>query len=374
MFTRRRLTQHLVKRFSLRTISNDIKPSAELDSVTTCSAVVVGGGIAGCSVLYHLAKAGIDSILCEKSELTSGSTWHAAGLVAAFHPGVNMRFLHHYSIDLYKRLEAETGHPTGFHTPDSIRLIDETRLDEANYQLGKSALYDYHQEWISPEQISELHPLVNLDGVVGGIYNKVDGHIDPSSVTNALASGARQHGGKIFKFTEVFGLQKRNDGKWDVLIRQTQNQTERRIVADMIINCGGLWCANVGKMAGVYVPISHIEHQYLITERIPEVEEFEKSRGKQLPVLRDLVGSYYVRQERDGLLFGPYESQEAMKLVDRWSTSTVSQPPNSFGMELFEEDVDRLTPHIEHSMMRLPCMANAGIRSVVNDGLRMEIL
>eukprot|EP01083_Nonionella_stella_P077619 212038_1 len=344
-----------------------VSPLSELAGISHAPTVVIGGGIAGCSVLYHLGKAGVtDCVLLEKSELTAGSTWHAAGLVAGFHPGVNMRFLHHYSIDLYKKLEAETGMPVGFHTPDSIRLIETgQRMDEAHYQMGKSALYNYHQEFITPEKIAELHPLLNLDGIAGGIHNRSDGHIDPSSVTNALSVGARMRGGRVFTHTAVCALERTESGKWKVGMR-TADGKEHSILADNIVNCAGLWCAKVGEMAGVRVPVYHIEHQYVITERIPGVAAFQEEHGKQLPVVRDLVGSYYVRQERDGLLYGPYESDRTMQTVDRWAGRDAPSPPDEFGMELFPEDLERLQPHLEHAMERLPCVQEAGIRSVVN--------
>eukprot|EP01084_Bolivina_argentea_P009186 17180_1 len=339
---------------------------------TEVSNVVIGGGVLGSSMLYHLTKAGMsDSILLEKGNLTCGTTWHAAGLVTYFHPGSGLRKIHNYSVNLYKELENETGKDVSFQTPGSIRLIENNndRIDEAKFQMSKSKLYDNPQYLISPKEIEELHPLINVnmdgnDSIWGGIYTPEDGHIDPTSLTNAFVAGAKLYGGKIFQNTPVNKLECMSNGKWKVY---TSNGD--KYIADRIINCAGLWGEYVGKLAGVYHPVGIIEHQYIITETIKEVNEYWKLNGKQLPVLRSLSGSYYIRQERDGLLIGPYESQNNMKLVDEWnrlSHNEISGTPLSFGTELFQGDLDRLETHLLHCAELIPQFGTVGIQSIIN--------
>jgi len=358
------LTRSLSTSIPFRSDSSSAKFRGKINN--QADVVVIGGGVLGCSVLYHLTKAGYsDVMLLEKNELTSGSTWHAAGLVTWFHPGANMRNIHYYSLTLFPELEKETGQELGFHRPGSIRLYEsEERMTEALQQMGKSKLWPANQKLISPVEIKELHPLVNIEGLMGGIYNPNDGHIDPSSLTNAFAIGARAGGAQIHRPVTVKDLIERDDGKWDVV---TNVET---ITAKAVVNCGGLWGNQVSEMAGVPCPQVPIQHQYAIIAPIAEVVDYQKEHGHQLPVLRDLKGSYYIRQERDGLLVGPYEDTRAMKVCTDWTKTGV--PPEWGIGELFDEDTDRIMPHLQHAMERLPCITEGelaektGLRSVVN--------
>ncbi|CEM35624.1 unnamed protein product [Vitrella brassicaformis CCMP3155] len=334
------------------------------------SACIIGGGVVGASTLYHLGLAGVtDAVLFEKAELTAGSTWHAAGLVTYYHGGNNLRNWHKYGVQMAKKWQSE-GTPLGFHETGSIRLLEAgDRMDETQYQMGKSKIWHQDQHLISPDEVRRLHPLCKLDGVVAGVYNPGDGHIDPSSFTNKFAEEARAMGGTIFKHAEVVDLDQLPNGQWDVTVNFLSGSggdiVDKHVVkADFIINAGGLWADRVADMADVYHPLKHIQHQYLITESIPEVVEYQKTTGHQLPVLRDLVGSYYLRQERDGILIGPYESKESMCMaMDReWKEG----PPKDFASELFPGDLDRLLPHIERATELVPVVETAGIKAIVN--------
>ncbi|KAG1709816.1 Dimethylglycine dehydrogenase, mitochondrial [Nymphon striatum] len=266
---------------------------------------VIGGGCVGASIAYHLAKLGMkDVVLLEKTELTAGSTWHAAGLTTLFHPGINTRKINYYSANLFLLLQQETGQEIGFHQPGSIRLAhDHERMQEFKYQMQRQGWQQSPQKLIDPDEIFEMFPLLNLDRIVGGLYTPNDGHIDPYSLTQAFAIGARKYGAKIETYCPVIATNLRNDGRWDV---ETEKGT---ITAKHVVN------------ACIEIPVVSVEHQYVVTSSIPEVQKLKK----ELPVLRNLEGSFYLRQERDGLLFGPYEKQHLMKVVDKWNTEGV--PP-----------------------------------------------
>ncbi|XP_038068616.1 dimethylglycine dehydrogenase, mitochondrial-like [Patiria miniata] len=327
-------------------LNKRLKESAEV--------VVIGGGCVGTSIAYHLAKAGMkDVVLLEKSELTAGSTWHAAGLTTYFHPGINLRNIHYYSVKLFEQLEAETGQQVGFHQPGSLRLITTPdRMDEARYQMARAGWNKAVQELIGPEKVAEIHPLLNMDGILGGLYNPGCGHIDPYSLTQAYAIGARKYGAEIYMPVSTQGLKQRSDGGWDV---ETEHGT---LQAKHVVNAAGFWATDVGRMVGLELPMIAIQHQYLITSAIPEVQALKQ----EPPVIRDLENSYYLRQERSGLLMGPYEKSHKMKLQDNWIKDGV---PPGFGKELFESDVDRLMEHVEGAMQRVPVLQNADIQSVV---------
>uniref|UniRef100_A0A8C2B4B7 Dimethylglycine dehydrogenase, mitochondrial n=1 Tax=Cyprinus carpio TaxID=7962 RepID=A0A8C2B4B7_CYPCA len=317
--------------------------------------VVIGGGCVGVSLAYHLAKAGQkDVVLLEKSELTAGSTWHAAGLTTYYHPGINLKKIHYYSIKLFEQLEAETGQAVGFHQPGSIRLASTpVRVDELKYQMTRTHWHPTPQFLIGPEKIQQLFPLLNMDKVLAGLYNPGDGHIDPYSLTMALAAGARMYGAQIYYPAPVTGLTPTADGRWDV---QTPHGTIR---ANRIVNATGFWARELGQMIGFQHPTIPVHHQYVVTATVPEV----KALKTELPVIRDLEGSYYLRQERDGLLFGPYEKEEKMKLQDSWVRDGV---PPGFGKELFESDLDRIMDHVERAMEMVPVLKNADIINIVS--------
>lgn len=323
----------------------------------SASVAVIGGGALGTSIAYHLAKAGQkDVVILEKTELTAGSTWHAAGLTTYYHPGINIKNIHYYSIKLFEQLEAETGQQVGFHTPGSLRLLTTPqRMDEAHYQMSRQGWQKNKavQYMMNPEEVQEVHPLLNMDGVLGGIFNPGDGHIDPYSMTQAYAIGARKYGADIYQQSPVLSLSQKSDDSWDV---ETPHGT---INAKVIVNAGGFWCQEIGRMAGIEHPMVAIHHQYAVTGTIPEVAALKT----ELPVLRDLEGSYYLRQERDGLLTGPYEKSHMMRQQDEWVANGV---PPDFGRELFESDLDRISDHLEMAMHRVPVLATGDIQSVIS--------
>ncbi|XP_062828425.1 dimethylglycine dehydrogenase, mitochondrial [Anolis carolinensis] len=320
----------------------------------TADTLIIGGGCVGVSLAYHLAKGGMkDVLLLEKSELTAGSTWHAAGLTTYFHPGINLKKIHHYSIKLYEKLEEETGQAVGFHQPGSIRIATTpTRVDEFKYQMTRAGWHQAEQYLIEPEKVQELFPLLNMEKILAGLYNPGDGHIDPYSLTMALAAGARKYGAHLNYPVQVTNLKPRADGTWEV-------ETPYGIIhAKRIVNTAGFWAREIGRKIGLHHPLIPVHHQYVVTATIPEVKVLKK----ELPVLRDLEGSYYLRQERDGLLFGPYENEEKMKLQESWVAHGV---PPGFGKELFESDLDRIMDHVEAAMEMVPVLKQADIINVV---------
>uniref|UniRef100_A0A8D1R3Q3 Dimethylglycine dehydrogenase, mitochondrial n=1 Tax=Sus scrofa TaxID=9823 RepID=A0A8D1R3Q3_PIG len=336
--------------------------SAETRWKDRAETVIIGGGCVGVSLAYHLAKAGMkDVVLLEKSELTAGSTWHAAGLTTYFHPGINLKKIHYDSIKLYEKLEEETGQVVGFHQPGSIRIATTpVRVDEFKYQMTRTGWHATEQYIIGPEKIQEMFPLLNMNKILAGLYNPGDGHIDPYSLTMALAAGARKYGALLKYPAPVTSLKPRSDGTWDVETPQGSMRANR------IVNAAGFWAREVGQMIGLEHPLIPVQHQYVVTSTIPEV----KALKRELPVLRDLEGSYYLRQERDGLLFGPYESQEKMKLQDSWVTSGV---PPGFLRELFRTTLEKIVQsHTIGSLNLTPVLWKADL-SIILKGILFYI-
>ncbi len=313
--------------------------------------VVIGGGAMGAGLLYHLAKEGwSDVVLVEKGELTSGSTWHAAGLIGNFIGDFNMAKIHEYGIGLYKRLEEETGQSTGWHGCGSIRLA--TNQDEADWFHYIKGILDYigvECHLIGPDEIKRLHPLLQLEDVVLGAYTPNDGHTDPASTTNAMAIGARQDGAEIYRHNRVLDINLLPSGEWEVV-------TEKgNIVCEHVVNAAGSFAQQVGAMVGLKVPIVNIVHQYIVTENLPEIEALEK----EPPVIRDPRASCYYRQEQQGLLVGPYEMENA----EGWGLDGIDW---RFDMELLPPDLDRLETSLEWTMKRIPVFEKAGIKRVVS--------
>ncbi len=312
--------------------------------------VVIGGGVVGCSVLYHLTKLGWpDVMLIERSELTSGSTWHAAGGFHTINADTNMAALQEYTIKLYKELEEVSGVSCGLHHVGGLTLATTPeRMDYLKAERAKHRYMGLNTEIVGPEEIRKLSPITDTDGVIGALYDPLDGHLDPNGTTNAYAKAARMNGAEIVLRNRVLELIPRADGSWSVV-------TERGIVhAEHVVNAGGLWAREVGAMAGVFLPLHPMEHQYLITDEIPEVYEL----GRELPHVMDPAGESYLRQEGRGLVIGIYEQR-----CDPWA---VDGTPWNFGHELLNDNLDRIAEPLEAAQRRYPCLARTGLKRVIN--------
>lgn len=317
---------------------------------THAQAVVIGGGLIGCSILYHLAKFGWkDVVLLERDELTSGSTWHAAANLHGLHDNNNISKLQYYTMQLYKDLEAETGQGCGVFQPGSLYLAQtEQREHQLRIQAAKARYFDAEFYELSIEEARAKNPLVNFDGVRCVMFEPDGGNVDPSGVTQAYATGARQMGADIHRFTPVIATTQRADETWDV---ETPSGT---INTPWVINVAGLWGREVAAMVGITLPLQPTEHQYLVTETIPEIAAMDR----RLPSVADRDGEYYMRQEGNGLLIGAYE-----KDMRFWAEEGT---PSGFGHELFADDLDRIMDNIMRAMDRVPAAANVGIKRVIN--------
>ena len=313
-------------------------------------AVVIGGGLIGCSILYHLTKLGwSDVVLLERDELTSGSTWHAAAGIHGLHDNNNITRIQNYTMNLYKELETLTGQGCGIFQPGSLYLAQtENREHQLRLQASKAKYYGLNFHEISRTEAERLHPLVDFEGVRTIMYEPDGGNVDPSGVTNAYAHGARQNGAEIYRFTPVTGTEQQPDKSWLVKTSKGNIKTE------VVINAAGLWGREVGKMAGLDLPLLPAEHQYFVTETIPEIE----SIGRRLPSIADRDGEYYLRQEGNGLLVGAYE-----KDVKIWAED---ETPSGFGHELFPDDLDRIEENVLRAISRVPVLGGAGIKRVIN--------
>ena len=320
---------------------------------TQVKAVVIGGGVVGCSVLYHLAKHGwTDVLLLERSELTSGSTWHAAGGMHTINGDPNVAKLQQYTIDLYKEIEELSGQATGVHLTGGVMLAaTEARLDWMKGMVAKGRYLGIEAEIITPEEAHHLMPLLDPKQFVGAVRTVVDGHLDPSGVTYAYAKSARKLGAEIETHCKVEALERHPDG-W--LVRTNKGD----IIAEHVVNAGGLWAREVGRMVGLELPILAMEHMYLITEDMPEVAEINAKTGKEVIHVVDFDGELYLRQERGGMLMGTYE-----KACVPWS---VKDTPWDFGHELLQPDIDRIAPSLEVGFEHFPAFANAGIKQIIN--------
>ena len=268
---------------------------------TNSRVVVIGGGVVGCSVLYHLTKLGwSDVMLLERSELTSGSTWHAAGGFHTLNGDTNMAALQGYTIRLYKELEEITGMSCGLHHVGGVTLADnQERFDMLLAERAKHRYMGLETEIVGPEEIAKIAPVTNIEGILGGLYDPLDGHLDPSGTTYAYAKAARLGGATIEINTKVIETNQRIDGTWDVV-------TERGTIhAEHLVNAGGLWAREVAAMAGVYLPLHPMEHQYIVTDDIPEIF----GRDSEHPHVMDPAGESYLRQEGRGLCIGFYEQR-----------------------------------------------------------------
>ena len=317
---------------------------------THAQAVVIGGGVIGCSILYHLAKLGwTDSGLLERDELTSGSTWHAAANIHGLHDNTNITRIQNYTMDLYNALEAETGQSCGVFQPGSLYLAQtEAREHQLRLQAAKAKYYGLQFHEVTRDEAERLHPLVNYDGIRCIMFEPSGGNVDPSGVTNAYATGARQMGAEILRFTPVTGTEQQPDGTWIVRTPKGDIRTE------WVVNAAGLWGREVGKLAGLDLPLQPTEHQYFVTETIPQIAGMDK----RLPSVADRDGEYYLRQEGQGLLVGAYERD-----LKFWAEDGT---PQDFGHDLFDGDLDRIEDNIMRAIDRVPVVGEAGIKRIIN--------
>jgi len=327
---------------------------------THARVVVIGGGVVGVSTLYHLTKKGwSDVVLLERSELTAGSTWHAAGLLPLFNMSYTVGQLHKYSVDLYKRLPAETGQDVSFHVTGNLRLATcAARMDEYQKYCGTANTIGVPYQIITAKEVRELWPLVNLGNgadtakIVGALYHPDDGHIAPADLTMALRKGARAGGAEIYEHTEVTGAERTAAGEW----RLTTSQGE--ITAQHVVCATGNYARQTGRLFGLQIPAIPVEHQYIVYDESPELKSYRMKGGRELAVLREPDQSYYLREERMGWILGPYEAGAPARFADG--------VPDWFGRSLFEADLDRLLPHVEAAVRRVPALEHCGIKDIVN--------
>jgi dimethylglycine dehydrogenase len=316
--------------------------------------VVIGGGVVGASVLYHLTKEGwSDVMLLERKELTAGSTWHAAGGMHTLNGDPNVARLQQYTVNLYKQIEKESGQACGIHLPGGLQLADTPeRLDWLKMAMARGRYLGMHMEMVSMKEAKELNPLLEERFFVGALFDEDEGSVDPYGVTHAYVICARNRGAEVRTNTWATGLRQRADGTWDV-------ETDKgSIHAEHVVNAGGLWAREVGRMAGLELPVLAMEHHYLMTEPMDEVIAYNAERGRELPHMIDFAGEIYARQEGQGVLLGTYEQ------VNRpWSPT---QTPWDFVFQLLPHDLERIAPELARGFEHFPAVGRAGIKKFVN--------
>ena len=325
--------------------------------ISQARVVVVGGGMMGVGLLYHLAEEGWkDILLIEKGELTSGSTWHAAGQCPSFIGDYTMAMIHHHSNTLYPKLEEMTGQYISWHGCGGIRLATtQAELEWFKHVSDIAKHIGYRLQVISPEEIRRINPFIDTAGVIAGAWTLDDGHVDPAGTCNAMAKAATNLGASIIKRTRVTDINSRPNGEWEVVT------DKGNIVCEQVVNAAGCYARQVSQMVGSDVPFTNAEHQYFITEPIQEFID----RDEEIPVMRDPSASAYYRQEQTSALIGIYETKAA---TEAWATRG-GVPKWESESELFEADFDRVIPHFEKVMERMPIWADAGIKSVVNGAI-----
>ena len=324
---------------------------------THARVVVIGGGVVGVGTLYHLAKKGwSDVVLIERKELTSGSTWHAAGLLPLFNLSYSVGQIHKYSVKLYDSLEAETGQHVGFKKVSNIRLArSKDRWDEFMYYAGVAETIGVKVNVLTPQQVKEIWPLCETEGLVGAIQHPDDGYIQPADLTQAMAKGARSRGAEIYRNTAVTGIEQMANGEW--LVKTDQGD----ITCEHVVSASGNFARKTGAMVGLDVPVIPVEHQYIVTEPHPLIRERQAKGLPEMGVLREADSSWYMREENGGLLLGPYEHGAPCCYMDG--------PSDQSEYELFQEDLDRLAPHIETAIARVPAFGEVGIKKVYNGAI-----
>ncbi|HEX7471460.1 MAG TPA: FAD-dependent oxidoreductase [Candidatus Limnocylindrales bacterium] len=322
---------------------------------SSAQVVVIGGGVVGASVLYHLTKAGwTDVMLLERRELSSGSTWHAAGGMHTLNGDPNVSKLQQYTIQLYEEIERVSGQDCSIHLPGGLMLADtEVRMDFLRMAQARGRYLGMDLELISPREAQDLFPLLDPQYFVGALYDPVEGHVDPSGVTQAYVICARKAGAEVHRNTWVTGLTQRADGTWDVLI-----DGGAAVHAEHVVNAGGLWAREVGRMVGIELPVLAMEHHYLVTEDMPEVAANRARSGREMPMALDFGGEIYIRQEGGGMLLGTYEQRPVP-----WSPTVT---PWDFGAQLLKPDVERIAPELQVAYKHFPAMGDIGIRRTVN--------
>ncbi len=317
---------------------------------TQARVVVIGGGVVGCAILYHLAKAGWrDVVLLERKELTSGSSWHAAGGLFALTSPSNAAVLQKYTIELYPKLEAESGQSCGYHPTGGIHIArndDQVTALKLLHSRGKRNGVD--STFISIAEARRLAPILNTTGVLAVLHEPLKGYCDPASVTQAYAKAARDLGARIYRQTPVTATTQRADGGWDV------TTPDGSISAEFVVNAAGLWAREVAALAGASLPLLPVEHHYMVTEAIPEIAALDH----EVPNISEPSGGYYCRQEGKGLLLGAYEST-----CVHWAEKGT---PLDFGHELLPDDLQRIEANITRAVESLPCLESAGIKRVIN--------
>ncbi len=316
--------------------------------------VIIGGGVMGCSLIYHLCKEGeTDVVLLEKGELTSGSTWHAAGQITHSVSHYSLAKMAAYGTELYPKLEDETGQSCTWHGSGSLRIAyHQDEVDWIKYTLSVGKGLGHQMEIVGPDRIAELHPFYNLEGVKAALYTPHDGHVDPAGVAFAMAKGARMMGGTVIRQNRVIGITPAGE---KFIVHTGQGDIE----ADRVVNAGGTYARQIGQWIGLDLPIANMLHHYLITDTVPEFTELEK----ELPVIRDdSQVSGYIRMEQKSGLIGIYEKANAASV---WDHGTPWESEN----ELFEADYDRIMPWLENALERMPVLADKGIKSVVHGAI-----
>ena len=319
--------------------------------------VVIGGGVVGVSTLYHLAKKGwSDVVLVERKELTSGSTWHAAGLLPLFNVSYSGAQLHKYSVSLYKTLEAETGQPVGFRNVSNIRMArTQDRWDEFMFYKGIAETIGIQVNVLTPGEIKALWPIADLDGIIGAIQHPEDGYIQPADLTQALAKGARNRGAEIHRHTPCTGIERRGD-RWIV-------KTDKgEISCEHVVTATGSFARQTGRMVGLDIPVIPVQHQYIVTEPHPAIRERHAKGLPEMGVFREPDSSWYMREENGGLILGPYEPGAPACYLD--------DPSEGSEYELFQEDLERIAPHIEAAIRRVPAFGEVGIKKVYNGAIQ----
>lgn len=324
---------------------------------STARVVVIGGGVVGVSTLYHLAKKGwTDVALVERKELTSGSTWHAAGLLPLFNLSYSVSQIHKYSVKLYESLEAETGQHVGFRKVSNIRLArTKDRWDEYMYYKSVADTTGVRVELLTPADVKVIWPLCETDGLIGAIRHPDDGYIQPADLTQALAKGARAMGAEIHRFTTVVAIERQASGEW--LVRTDKGD----ILCEHVVSATGNFARRTGAMVGLDIPVIPVEHQYIVTEPHPAIQARHAAGLPEMGVLRESDSAWYMREEAGGLILGPYEKGAPVCYVDG--------PDESSEYELFQEDLDRLAPHIEAAIVRVPAFGDVGVKKVYNGAI-----